>query len=433
MIDIRILRENPDKVRETLLKRNMADFPFEELLSLDRKRRDLLTGNQKLKAERNKISVEISQQKRQGKDASSLIGQMKEASDKITSNDKETQNIENEFMSWVSKLPNFIDAEVPIGKDDAANKEVRRWGDAPSVSGSPDHIDIADAFDLIDVERAAKTSGARFYFLRRDLARLNYALISFALDFLREKGFVLVQPPYMLKRDAIAGAIILSDFQEVIYKIEDEDLYLIGTSEHAMAAMHMEEIFSRGDLPLRYAGVSPCFRKEAGAHGRDTKGIFRVHQFEKVEQFIFCAQEKSEEEHKNLLSNSEEFMRRLGIPHRVVLLSSGDMGKVPSKTFDIEAWVPSQGKYRELVSCSNCTDFQARSLSIKYRERAHEESMFVHTLNSTLVATERTLAVLLENYYRPSEKIIQIPKELVSYMNGQREILPVRSKPQKTN
>ena len=421
MIDIRILRETPEKVRDNLVKRNMGDFPFNEVLELDRKRRELLTTNQKLKAERNRISLDISQIKRKGGDASLLISQMKESSEKIAANDKETAQIEARFHSLAIALPNFIDAQVPIGKDASANLEVRRWGE--KTTGSKiDHIDIANIFDLIDVERAAKTSGARFYFLRRDLARLNYALISFALDFLRDRGFVIVQPPYMLKRDAIGGAVILSDFEDVIYKIEDEDLYLIGTAEHAIAAMHMGEIFAGGDLPIHYAGIIPCFRKEAGAHGRDTKGIFRVHQFEKVEQFVFCEPEKSKQEHQMLLSNSEEFMKRLGIPHRVMLLSSGDMGKVPSKTFDIEGWIPSQDNYRELVSCSNCTDFQARSLAIKYRQKAHEESSFLHTLNSTLVATERTLVALLENYYRKDSNVVEVPSELRRYMNGQSEI-----------
>ncbi|MCL5068474.1 MAG: serine--tRNA ligase, partial [Thaumarchaeota archaeon] len=272
---------------------------------------------------------------------------------------------------------------------------------------------------------AAKTSGARFYFLRRDLTRLNYALISFALDHLKDRGFILVQPPYMLKREAIGGAVILGDFEEVIYKIENEDLYLIGTSEHAIASMHSSEIFEGERLPLRYAGISPCFRKEAGAHGRDTKGIFRVHQFEKVEQFVFCKPADSESEHQLLLRNAEEFMRELGLPHRVVLLSSGDMGKVPAKTYDIEGWIPSQGKYRELISCSNCTEFQSRALAIKYREKAHEESKFLHTLNSTLVATERTLVAILENYYRPDAKVIEVPKRLVKYMNGEETILSV--------
>ncbi|HKW04839.1 MAG TPA: serine--tRNA ligase [Nitrososphaerales archaeon] len=426
MIDIRILREYPERVKDNLAKRNMVDFPFDEILSLEKKRREILTGNQKLKGERNKISLEISRKKQVGEDASSLITEMKEVSDQIASNDKSSQKVESEFFQLAARLPNFIDPEVPVGPDESANRELGRWGEATSRKENPDHINIAAMFDLVDIERAAKTSGARFYFLRRDLVRLNHALISFSLDFLRKKGFVLIQPPYMLKRDAIAGAVILSDFEEVIYKIADEDLYLIGTSEHAIAAMHMDEIFSQGELPIRYSGVSPCFRKEAGAHGRDTKGIFRVHQFEKVEQFIFCEPENSEEEHRALLNNSQEFMQRLGIPHRVVILSSADMGKVPSKTYDIEAWIPSQGKYRELVSCSNCTDFQSRSLSIKYRKKAHEESLFLHTLNSTLVATERTLVVLLEQYFDSKEKIIRIPEELISYMDGQNEILPAK-------
>jgi seryl-tRNA synthetase len=426
LIDIRILREDPGRIRENLKKRNTLDFPLEELLALDKKRRDLLTANQKLKSERNKISLEISKLKKEGKDTSNLISMMKAASDQIEANDRETAEIEAKFHDLLVRLPNFVDAEVPIGKDETANKEVRRWGEVSNTSNL-DHIDIANMFDLIDIERAAKTSGARFYFLRRDLVRLNHALISFGLDFLRDRDFILIQPPYMLKRDAIGGAIIFTDFEEVIYKIESEDLHLIGTSEHAMVSMHMNEIFSSNDLPLRYAGISPCFRKEAGAHGRDTKGIFRVHQFEKVEQVIFCPPEKSEEEHRKLLANAEEFIKRLGLPNRTVLLSSGDMGKVPSKTFDIEAWIPSQGKYREIISCSNCTDYQARSLGVKYRAKAHEESEFVHTLNSTLVATERTLVAMMENYYDDSRKVIAIPKDLQRYMNGQAEIVQART------
>jgi seryl-tRNA synthetase len=425
MIDVRILRENPERVKQNLANRNMEDFPFDNLLSYDRKRRELLTSNQKSKAERNKISLEISQKKKEGNNVSESIEQMKLLSDQIAATDRAIQSAEDDFLSLLSKVPNFMDEKVPIGKDDTANVEIRKWGETIRSESNLDHIEIAQLFDLVDIERAAKVSGARFYFLRRDLARLNHALISYALDFLKQRSFTLIQPPYMLKREAIAGAIILSDFQEVIYKIEDEDLYLIGTAEHAIAAMHMDEIFSKETLPLRYAGISPCFRKEAGAHGRDTKGIFRVHQFEKVEQFIFCEPENSEQEHLQLLSNSEEFMKSLGIPYRVVLLSSGDMGKVASKTFDIEGWIPSQGKYRELISCSNCTDYQARSLSIKYRLKPHEESIFLHTLNSTLVATERTLVALLENCYNQGKRVIEIPESLHSYMNGQEEILPV--------
>jgi seryl-tRNA synthetase len=420
LIDIRILRDSPEQVKRNLEIRNMKNFPFEELLELDRKRRETITTNQKLKEERNKISVEISKAKREGKDANAHIAKMKEASDQIAQNDREIASVAGKFEQMASMLPNFVDPEVPIGIDDSANRLVAKWGE--EKQGKLDHIEISDMFDLVDVERAAKTSGSRFYFLKRDLARLNYALISHALDFLRARSFVVVQPPYMLKRDAIGGAVILGDFEEVIYKIDGEDLYLIGTSEHAIASMHMQEIFDPGTLPIHYAGISPCFRKEAGAHGRDTKGIFRVHQFEKVEQFVFCEPTSSEEEHQKLLLNAREFMQSLGLPHRVVLLSSGDMGKVASKTFDIEGWIPSQNKYRELISCSNCTDFQARSLGVKYRAKPHEESQFVHTLNSTLVATERTLVAILENYFEQDARVVRIPPVLVPYMNGQTEI-----------
>jgi seryl-tRNA synthetase len=424
LIDIRILRESPEKIRENLDKRNITNFPLDELFDLDKKRRELLSRNQKLKEERNRISLEVSKAKSAGKDAQDLISKMKLTSDEISENDKEVEAINRKLNGLLASLPNFVDPSVPIGKDETANLEVSKWGE--TKPGTLDHIDISAEFDLIDVERAAKTSGARFYFLRRDLARLNYALISAALDFLRSRGFVLVQPPYMLKRDAIGGAVILGDFEEVIYKIEGEDLYLIGTSEHAIAAMHMDEIFDGSGLPLRYAGVSPCFRKEAGAHGRDTKGIFRVHQFEKVEQFVYCKPSVSESEHQLLLQNAEGFMQQLGIPYHVVLLSSGDMGKVSAKTYDIEGWIPSQGKYRELISCSNCTEFQSRALGIKYREKAHEESRFLHTLNSTLVATERTLVAIIENYYRHDARVIEVPKVLVPYMNSQTEIQPVK-------
>ncbi|MDA4130257.1 MAG: serine--tRNA ligase, partial [Thaumarchaeota archaeon] len=378
MIDSRLLRESPEKIRENLEKRNITNFPLDELLDLDKKRRELISRNQKLKEERNKISLEVSKAKSAGKDASELITKMRIASDEISENDGQTQSANAKLTELLGALPNFIDPEVPVGKDETANLELKKWGE--TKKGELDHIDISALFDLIDIDRAAKTSGARFYFLRRDLTRMNYALMSFALDYLRNRGFILIQPPYMLKREAIGGAVILGDFEDVIYKIENEELYLIGTSEHAIAAMHMDEIFAAKDLPIHYAGVSPCFRKEAGAHGRDTKGIFRVHQFEKVEQFVYCTPSESEREHQLLLKNAEGFMQELGIPYHVVLLSSGDMGKVSAKTYDIEGWIPSQGKYRELISCSNCTDFQSRALGIKYREKAHEESRFLHTL-----------------------------------------------------
>ena len=274
----------------------------------------------------------------------------------------------------------------------------------------------------MDLERASKISGSRFYFLKNSLVRMNYALIAFALDYISKKGYAMLQPPYLMNRKPMSGAVILSDFEEVIYKIEDQDLYLIGTSEHALAAMHSEEIFSKEDLPRKYVSVSPCFRKEAGSHGRDTKGIFRVHQFEKVEIFSITDPKSSWTQHEEILEDVKQFYKELEIPYRVMLLSSGDMSKVASKTFDIEAWLPGQNNYRELVSCSNCTDFQSRRLGIKYRNKPHEESILTHTLNSTLTATERTLIAILENFQN-EDGSITIPRALRTYMNNQKEIV----------
>ena len=406
-----------------LTKRNM-EFPLDHLVRLDEERRSLITKAQALKTERNKISIEVARAKKSGQNADLHITKMKEVSDEITGADAKNKEIEQEIQILMMKLPNVIHESVPTGNDETANVEIRKWGDTSFSFPVKDHIEIGEKFGLIDTESAARTSGARFYFLNKDLVRLNYALISFALDFISKRGYALVQPPYLLNRESISGAVILSDFEEVIYKVEGEDLYLIGTSEHAIAAMHTGTIFASADLPSRYAAISPCFRKEAGAHGRDTKGIFRVHQFEKVEQFVFSKPEESWAEHEKLLKNAEELLQALDIPYRVVLLSSGDMGKVAAKTCDIEAWFPGQSMYREAVSCSNCLDYQARRLGIKFRYKPHEESMLCHTLNSTLVATERTLIAIMENHQQEDGSIV-IPKILRKYMDGQ-EVIPLR-------
>jgi len=302
--------------------------------------------------------------------------------------------------------------------------EVRRSGRPPEFDFTPrDHIDLAAQLGLVDLERAAKVAGARFYYLRGDLVKLNYALLKFALDFIEKKGFKLIQPPYFLRRDAIGGAVALSDFEDVIYKVEGEDLYLLPTAEHALLAQHMDEILDGKVLPLRYGGISPCFRKEAGAHGRDTKGIFRIHQFEKVEQFVFCRPEHSWEEHEKLIANAEEFNQLLRIPYRIVNVCTGDLGTVAAKKYDLEAWLPGQGKYREVVSCSNCTAYQAVRSKIRFRDRPDEPTKWVHTLNSTLVATERTLIAIMENY-QEKDGSIGIPDALRLYMDGASKIRP---------
>jgi seryl-tRNA synthetase len=250
---------------------------------------------------------------------------------------------------------------------------------------------------------------------------MNQALLQFGLDYLSNSGYTLVQPPYMIRKEAMEGAVILGDFEQVIYKVEGEDLYMIGTSEHAMVSMHMDEILESTRLPLRYACVSPCFRKEAGAHGRDMKGIFRVHQFEKVEQVIFSRPEDSWKEHEKMLELTEQFYERLGLPTRTILLCSADLGKISAKTYDIEAWFPGQSSYREIVSCSNCLDYQARRLRIRYRDNVNEETKLVHTLNSTLIATERTMVSIIENY-QTDEETVEVPEILRKYMGDAKEI-----------
>ncbi|GBC75222.1 Serine--tRNA ligase [archaeon HR06] len=411
MIDIKLLRENPDLIREALRKRRL-NFPLDELLRLDEERRTLITEAQRLKEKRNLLDLEIS---KKGPDLNKKIEEAKEISKKIDELNKKILNIESKEEELLLSLPNIPDPSVPEGESEKDNVVIKYWGET-RIKEVKDHIDLGLSLGIIDLDRAAKVAGARFYYLLKDLVKLNYALVNYGLDFLAKRGYTLVQPPYMLSKKAMSGAIILSDFQDSIYKIEGEDLYLIGTSEHAIAAMHMEEILDSKDLPLKYAGISPCFRKEAGTHGKDTKGIFRVHHFEKVEQFIFCKPEDSQRYHEEMLRNAEDFFQSLGIPYRVVLLCTADLGKVASKTYDIEAWFPAQKKYREVISCSNCKDYQARRLKIMYREKPHEKAKYVHTLNSTLVATERTLIAIMENYQEGNS--IVIPEVLRPYMNG---------------
>ena len=421
MLDVKLVRDQPEIIKDMLEKRHI-EFPFDELQDFDKKRRVLITEAQELKHKRNVVSEQIAAKKKSKEDASNAIGEMKLIADRIGALDAEIEHAEKRYQELMLMLPNLIHESVPEGKDENDNVEVRRWGE-PRKFGfkTKDHIELGTSLDLIDLDRAAKISGARFYFLKGDLVKMNHALIQFALDFLGKKSYSLIQTPYMINRRAMEGAVMLSDFGDVIYKIEDDDLYMIGTSEHAMVAMHMDEIFDAKQLPIRYGGISPCFRKEAGAHGRDTKGIFRVHQFEKIEQLVFATPEHSWAEHERMIQNTEEFFKLLGIPYKIVLLCTADLGKISAKTYDLEAWMPGQNAYREVVSCSDCLDYQARRLGIKYRDKPNEESKFVHTLNSTLVATERTLVAILENY-QTEKGAVTVPEVLRPYMNGIKEI-----------
>lgn len=417
MLDPKLLKEKPELIRKMLKDRHVT-FDLDELISLDAKRRELIIKTDEFRKKKNTVSVDIASKKKAGQDASSAISQMQQVSSELARLESEQLKVESDYARLAFAIPNLVHESVPIGPDETANQEIRKWGKVPSFDYTiKDHIDISQTLDLVDLERAAKTAGARFYFLKNALVKINQALIHFALDFLDEKKYTLIQPPYMINKTAMEGAIIAEDFQNVIYKVDGEDLFLIGTSEHAIAAMHSDEILEGKDLPIRYAGVSPCFRKEAGAHGRDQKGIFRVHQFEKVEQFVFARPEESWKEHERMLSTVEEFYQKLEIPYRVMVLSSGDLGKISAKTYDVEAWMAGQNAYREIVSCSNCLDFQARRLKIRFRDKTNEQTQYVHSLNSTLVATTRTLVAIMENFQTKDGRI-NVPKPLQKYLGS---------------
>jgi len=415
MLDPKIIREEPEIIRK-MLKNRAIDFDFDGLVQCDKQRRELIIKTDELRKKRNDVSLEIAQKKKAGQDSAPLLEMMKEVSQKLEEMEETQNKVELDYKKLALTIPNLIHESVPIGVDETANKEIKKWGEPPRLDFKvQDHVDFSTSLDLVDLERAAKVAGARFYFLKNDLVQLNQALIQYALDFLSKKKYNLIQPPYMINRNSMEGAIIAEDFENVIYKVEGEDLYLIGTSEHAIAAMHSDEILDGTKLPIRYAGVSPCFRKEAGTHGKDQKGIFRVHQFEKIEQFVFSRPEDSWKEHELMLSIAEEFYKNLGIPYKVMLLSSGDMGKISAKTYDIEAWMGGQNAYREIVSCSNCLDYQARRLKIRFRDKTNEQTQYLHPLNSTLVATTRTLVAIMENF-QTKDGHINVPEVLQRYV-----------------
>ena len=417
MLDPKLLRDNPDKIRK-MLEARAVNFPLDQLIKIDKERRDLIIKTDELRKKRNEISLEVARKKKANEDATKLIEQMQSVSEELGKLEGTQIKADELYTKLSLSLPNLIHDSVPIGGDLNANKEIKKWGKPPIFDFKVrDHIELTQSLDLVDLERAAKVAGARFYYLKNKLVKLNQSLMQFALDFLSDKKYTLVQTPYLINRSSMEGAIIAQDFENVIYKVEGEDLYLIGTSEHAVASMHSDEIIDGKNLPLRYAGISPCFRKEAGAHGRDQKGIFRVHQFDKVEQFVFSRPEESWNEHERMLSLVEEFYQKIELPYRIVLLSSGDLGKVSAKTYDLEAWIAGQNSYREIVSCSNCLDFQSRRLKIRFRDRTDEQPQYLHTLNSTLVATARTMVAIMENF-QTKDGHVAVPKVLQKYVGA---------------
>ncbi len=434
MIDVKSLRENPKAYYESCKSRDFDTKLLDDFFDLDIRWRERLKEINGLKHEKNELSLRIADFAKKGEDAGDLKYQVKILNSKILEIEDGQKTIEAEREKLVRLIPNLIDNDVPRCKGDE-NSTLLRVEGTPKVyaddlqefrsnSGNSDnfiliekkprsHVDLAQELGLVDLERAAKVSGARFYYLKNRLVKLEQALISYSLDFLSERGYDVVEPPFMLNLKAYEGATDMDTFQEMLYKMENEDLYLIGTAEHPLAALYMDEILEPDQLPIRMAGVSPCFRREAGAHGKDTKGIFRVHQFFKVEQFVFCKPEHSWEFFAEILGNAEQIFKNLGLPYRVINICSGDLGSLAARKNDIEVWFPSQGKYREVVSASNDTDYQARSLNIRYR--TPDGNKVPHTLNSTAVASTRTLVAIIENYQDEDGNGFSIPEVLVPY------------------
>jgi seryl-tRNA synthetase len=420
MLDIRFVRSSPEIVRADLEKRNDTEKIawVDDLLKKDTRSRELKIETDALRQRRNTIAREINVMRKSGKDAALLMAEAADLPRKIKSYDEEQEEIAHAIRHYLMRLPNILHESVPVGKDDTGNIEIRRVGTVRTFDFElKNHGQLAADQGWADFERATKISGAGFYFLKGSLVLLDMALQRYAIDLLAQKGFTPVIPPYMINRPSYEGVTDLGDFEKVMYKIEGDDAYLIATSEHPLGAMHKDEIFEDKDLPLRLAGISPCFRREIGAHGLDTKGLFRVHQFTKVEQFVFCKPEDSWQIHEELLANAEDIFQNLEIPYRVVNICTGDIGTVAAKKYDIEAWMPRENEYKEVVSCSNCTSYQAVRLNIKVRDKSEFESkQYVHTLNSTAIATSRVLRAILENF-QEKDGSVKIPRVLRPYMN----------------
>jgi seryl-tRNA synthetase len=419
MLHIKFIRENVDLIRKNLeWRRDKAKLKeFDYLLELDERVRNLMKEIQDLRTQRNSLSREVGKLKKEGSDASEVMKQAEKVNKRIAEVEIETGNLEVELKRIQMSIPNILHETVPYGADEEDNEVVKEWGGKPEFKFEvASHVDLLETLDIGDIPNAAKIAGSRFYYLKNELVMLDIAMQQMALGMLIKKGYTPIYPPFMMRREPYEGVTDLADFEDVMYKIEGEDLYLIATSEHPMVAMHMNDIFEPADLPIKFAGVSTCFRKEAGSHGKDTKGIFRVHQFSKVEQFVFSLPEESWNIHEELIKNEEEYIQALKLPYRIVNVCTGDIGIVAAKKYDLELWMPGQQKYREGGSCSNCTSYQATRLNIKYRiKKGGTEKDYLHTLNSTMVANPRTIVAILE-VYQQEDGSVKIPQALHKYL-----------------
>jgi seryl-tRNA synthetase len=397
MLDLRLIRSDPEQVKQALARRGAADG-VDALLALDARRRELLPEIENAQAERKTLSKQIGEAKQRGEDAEELVGRVQGLKETIESGKAELERVDAELEEIALALPNLPDPDAPDGMTEEDAVTLREVGEPPSFDFEPrDHLKICTDLDLIDMEAGARVSGSRFAYLKGDLVLLELALVRYAIELVRGEGHEPVVPPVLVREEALVGTGFLPGDRDQIYEVPKDELFLVGTSEVPLAALHADQILDAADLPLRYAGFSTCFRREAGAAGRDTRGIFRVHQFDKVEMFSFVEPSKSAEEHERLLAIEERILTELEIPYRVVSVAAGDLGAPAAKKYDCEAWIPSQGRYRELTSCSNTTDYQARRLSCRYRSADGESAKAVHTLNGTAVAVGRTMIALIEN------------------------------------
>jgi seryl-tRNA synthetase len=412
MLDLRSIREDPEPARAALRRRGAADA-LDELLRLDERRRQVLPELEEGRARRNRVSEEIAQLKREGKDADDLIAEMRELGGTLKEREAELGEVESARDELAATLPNLPDPEAPDGETEEDAVTLREVGERPEFDFEVrDHLDIGTAHGWIEMEKASEASGSRFAYLMGDLVMVEMALIRLVLDLLRGEGMTPVVPPVLVREGPLFGTGFFPGEREMIYEVPRDELFLVGTSEVSLAALHAGEIMAAGDLPRRYAGYSTCFRREAGAAGRDTRGIFRVHQFDKVEMFSFVEPSASRDEHERLLAIQERILQLLEIPYRVVDIAAGDLGASAARKFDCEAWIPSQERYREVTSCSNTTDYQARRLDCRYRPEPEAQPVPVHTLNGTALAVGRTLIALIENGQR-ADGSVGLPKALV--------------------
>lgn len=425
MLDIELFRKSFEKIIESEKKRFKDPINAEKVLEFDIKWRNALQELQDLRKERNEISIKIGEfrKSKEFEKADEAIQSSKEIKKRIETLERD----EIEFLEYREKyrynVGNILHESVPNGETEEFNEIVRTVGDLPNLNFKPlSHVDLIKKIDGADTKKASEVVGSRFFYLKGDIVLLNLALLRFALEKLTIKNFIPMWTPFFTKHEIMKAAAELADFEEQLYKIQDEDLYMIATSEQTLAAYHYDEIIEPNRLPIKYAGLSSCFRREAGSHGKDTLGIFRVHRFEKVEQFIFCSPENSWKYFEELISNSEELYKELKIPYRIVNIASGELNDNASKKYDLEAWFPASERYRELVSCSNCLDYQARKLKIRMGKVGSQQTKeILHTLNSTAIATERTICCILENYQNKDHSIT-IPEALQKYMSGRKII-----------